>query len=145
VDAAAARNLLIDLGERQRQVRFLIDDRDSKFPHALDALLENENIKVIRRPVRAPNANAFMERWVGSVRRECRDRMLIIGCRQLEHALRVYIRHYNCTRPHRALDLHPPDSATTPILQPVSVPHPQQVKRHDLLGGLIHEYELAAA
>jgi hypothetical protein len=86
-----------------------------------------------------------MERWVGSVRRECLDRMLIVGRHQLEHVLRVYIRHYNRARPHRALDLHAPDSAIAPLLQPVTTPHPQQFKRHDLLGGLIHEYELAAA
>jgi transposase InsO family protein len=93
----------------------------------------------------APNANDFMERWVRSVRRECLDRMLIVGRRQLVHVLRIYIRHYNYTRPHRALDLRPPDSAIAPLLRPVTPPHPQQVKRHDLLGGLIHEYELAPA
>jgi transposase InsO family protein len=140
-----ARNLFMDLDDRERQVRFLIHDRDAKFPPAFDALLESENIKVIRTPVRAPNANAHMERWVGSVRRECLDRMLIVGRHQLEHVLRVYIRHYNRARPHRALDLHAPDSAIAPLLQPVTTPHPQQFKRHDLLGGLIHEYELAAA
>jgi putative transposase len=140
-----ARNLLRELDDRERQVRFLLHDRDAKFPRAFDALLENANIKVIRTPVRAPNANAFMERWVGSVRRECLDRMLIVGRRQLAHVLRVYVRHYNRTRPHRALDLHPPEPAIAPLPQPVTMPHPQRVKRHDLLGGLIHEYERAAA
>ncbi len=66
-----ARNLLMHLDDRDRHVRFLIHDRDAKFPRAFDALLASENIKVIRTPVRAPNANAHMERWVGSVRREC--------------------------------------------------------------------------
>jgi transposase InsO family protein len=140
-----ARNLLMELDDHDRQVRFLIHDRDAKFPRGFDALLESETIKVIRTPVRAPNANAFMERWVGSVRRECLDRMLIVGRRQLEHVLRVYIRHYNHARPHRALDLHPPESAIAPLVQPLTMPHPQHVKRHDLLGGLIHEYEHAAA
>jgi putative transposase len=140
-----ARNLLMHLDDRDRQERFLIHDRDAKFPRAFDALLESENIKVIRTPVRAPNANAHMERWVGTVRRECLDRMLIVDRRQLDQVLRIFIRHYNQTRPHRALDLHPPDQAIAPLLQPVAMPHPQQVKRHDLLGGLIHEYELAAA
>ena len=107
-----ARNLLIDLDDRDRQVPFLIHDRDAKFPRASDALLESEKVKVIRTPVQAPNANAHMERWVGSVRRECLDRLLILGHRQLEHVLRVYVRHYNRRRPHRALDLKPPD--TTP-------------------------------
>ena len=86
-----------------------------------------------------------MERWVGTVRRECLDRMLIVGRRQLEQVLRIYIRHYNHRRPHRALDLRPPDSIIAPLLQPVMPLHSDQVKRHDLLGGLIHEYEAAAA
>jgi putative transposase len=76
-------------------VRFLLHDRDTKFPCAFDALLESDGIKVIRTPVRAPNANAFTERWVGSVRRECLDRILIFGRRQLDEVLRIYIRHYN--------------------------------------------------
>jgi hypothetical protein len=89
-----ARNLLMELDDRDRQVRFLIHDRDAKFPRAFDALLASGNIKVIRTPAKAPNANAHMERWVGTVRRECLDRLLIVGRRQLEHVLRVYVRHY---------------------------------------------------
>lgn len=73
-----ARNLLMELDDRDRRVRFLIHDRVAKFPPAFDALLIGEKIKVIRTPVRAPNANAHMERWVGSVRRECLDRLLIV-------------------------------------------------------------------
>jgi putative transposase len=110
-----ARNLLMELDDRDRQVRFLVHDRDAKFPAAFDALLASEKIKVIRTPVRAPNANAHMERWVGSVRRECLDRLLIVGRRQLEHVLRAYLRHYNCRRPHRALDLKPPDARNNVI------------------------------
>ena len=102
-----ARNLLMELDDRKRRVRFLIHDRDAKFPAAFDALLASENIKVIRTPVQAPNANAHMERWVGSVRRECLDRLLIVGRRQLEQVLPVYVRHYNRGRPHRAHDLKP--------------------------------------
>ena len=105
-----ARNLLMDLDDCDRQVRFLIHDRDAKFPPAFDALVASEKVKVIRTPLQAPNANAHMERWVGSVRPECLDRLLIVGRRQLEHVLRVYVRHYNRGRPHRSLDLRPPDS-----------------------------------
>jgi putative transposase len=140
-----ARNLLMHLDDRDRQVRFLIHDRDAKFPGAFDALLGSESIKVIRTPVRAPNANAHMERWVGSVRRECLDRLLILGRRQLEHILRVYVRHYNRQRPHRALDLKPPDASTPSSVTAGAAPPPLRVDRRDLLGGLIHEYELAAA
>jgi putative transposase len=94
-----ARNLLMDLNDRERPVRFLSHDRDTKFPRAFDSWLATENIKVIRAPGQAPNANAYVERWVGSVRRECLDRLLIFGRRQLEHVLRVYARHYNRRRP----------------------------------------------
>jgi transposase InsO family protein len=126
-------------------VRFLIHDRDAKFPRGFDALLASEKIKIIRTPVRAPNASAHRERWVGSVRRECLDRLLIVGRRQLEHVLRVYGRRYNRQRPHRTLDLKPPDETTrSPILADAGT-HTLQVRRRDLLGGLIDEYEPAAA
>jgi putative transposase len=140
-----ARNLLIDLDDRGRQVRFLLHDRDSKFAAAFDAVFTGEGIRIVRTPVRAPNANAHVERWVGSVRRECLDRLLIFGRRQLEHVLRVYVRHYNRGRPHRALDLQPPDpTAVAPARGDPPAPV-TGVHRLDLLGGLIHEYELAPA
>jgi putative transposase len=140
-----ARNLLMDLDDHNRQAQFLIHDRDAKFPRAFDALLESDGVKVIRTPVKAPNANAHMERWVGTVRRECLDRLLILGRRQLEHVLRIYVTHYNRERPHRSLDLKPPDSRIRPPIATISAQHAPQVNRRDLLGGLIHEYELAAA
>jgi putative transposase len=86
-----------------------------------------------------------MERWGGGVRRECLDRLLILGRRQLEYVLRVYVRHYNSGRPHRALDLKPPDSSARSSDRAELEPLALQVSRRDLLGGLIHEYELAAA
>jgi putative transposase len=78
------------------------------------------------------------------VRRECLDRLLIFGRRQLEYVLRVYIRHFNEERPHRAPDLRPPDRGSGTDRMPTAALHPPQVKRRDLLGGLIHEYEAAA-
>ena len=129
----------------EQPFRFLIHDRDTKFGRAFDDVFRAEGIKVVRTPVRAPNANAPVERWVGSVRRECLDRLLILRRRQLEHVLRVYVHHYNRGRPHRALDLEPPEP--TPAVAP---PHGDPraaltiVRRRDLLGGLIHEYQLAA-
>jgi transposase InsO family protein len=104
-----ARNLLMDLHDRGRQAHFLVHDRDTKFAAAFDAIFASEGVRIVRTPIRAPNANAHVERWVGSVRRECLDRLLIIGRRQLEHVLRAYVRHYNCGRPHCALDLQPPE------------------------------------
>jgi len=145
-----ARNLPMELVDRERRVSFLIHDRDAKFPRAFDALLATENIKVIRTPMQAPNANAHMERWVGSVRRECLDRLLIVGRRQLDHVLGVYVRHYNRSRPHRALGLRSPDVTRTVTRTRSSGPAESnaqdlRVRRRDLLGGLIHEYELAAS
>jgi putative transposase len=140
-----ARHLLMELDDHDRQVRFLIHDRDAKFPRAFDALLESDGINVIHTPVKAPNANAHMERWVGTIRRECLDRLLIVGRRQLEHILRAYVKHYNGERPHRALALKPPDLRIRSPIATISTPHAPQVNRRDLLGGLIHEYELAAA
>jgi putative transposase len=87
-----ARNLgFTDLFER---LHFLIHDRDSTFTAAFNEVFRSEGIKVIHTPIRAPQANAYAERWVGSVRRECLDRLLIFSRRQLEHVLRVYMRHY---------------------------------------------------
>jgi len=87
-----------------------------------------------------------MERGVGTVRRECLDRLLILGRRQLEHVLRVYVKHYNRQRPHCALGLMPPDGIVRHA--PPPPPHrgrPLRVDRRDLLGGLIHEYDIPAA
>jgi hypothetical protein len=121
----------------------LIHDRDAKFSGGCDQIFQSEGIAVIRTPVQAPNANADAERWVGSVRRECLDRLFIFSRRQLEHALRTYADHYNRHRPHRSLALRPPEwvgrSAT-----PLGALPLLQLKRTDLLGGLIHEYEHAA-
>ena len=140
-----ARNLLMDLDDGEGQRRFLLHDRDSKFSAAFDAVFASEGVRIIRTPKRAPNANAHVERWVGSVRRECLDRLLIVGRRQLEHVLRVYVRHYNCGRPHRALDLQPPDP-TAAVATARGDPRAALtgVHRRDLLGGLLHEYQLAA-
>jgi putative transposase len=140
-----ARNLLMELDDRGRRPRFLIHDRDTKFSRAFDAVFHAEGMRVIRTPVRAPNANAHVERWVGSVRRECLDRLLIFNRRQLERVLHVYVRHYNERRPHRALGLQAPDQPTIPSTRGQPAGLPAAIRRRDLLGGLIHEYEAAAA
>ena len=93
-------------------------------------------------PVRAPNANAHAERWIRTVRAECLDWLLILGRGHLEHVLRVYVQHYNAHRPHRALCLEPPNPAARPTL--ICNDQPAQVRRRDLLGGLLHEYRRAA-
>jgi putative transposase len=137
--AQQARNLMMRLGEDQ-PFRLLIHDRDSKFAGGFDEVFRSEGCKVIRTPVRAPNANAHAERWVRTIRNDCLDQLLIVGRRQLERVLRVYVRHYNEHRPHRALGLVPPDQST-PI---AAAAMPVRAVGCDLLGGLIHEYKAAA-
>jgi putative transposase len=122
------------------RMRFLIHDRDSKFAPAFDEVFRSEGITVIHTPIRAPQANAYAERFVRTVRVECLDWLLIIGRRHLESVLRIYTAHYNRERPHRALELQPPEPATV-ILRP----HIGAIERRDRLGGLIHEYYRAAA
>ena len=127
-----ARNLLMDLGDRAEQFRFLIRDRDSKFTAAVNAVFASADIRIIRTPVRAPRANAIAERFIGTLRRECLDHLLITGPRHLTQVLQEYIEHYNTHRPHRSLDQQPPTGATPP---PSRAP-----LRRDRLGGLVHEY-----
>jgi putative transposase len=137
--AQQARNLMMQLGDAQ-PYRLLIHDRDSKFGGGFDEVFCSEGMRVIRTPVRAPNANAYAERWVRTVRTDCLDHLLIFGRRHLERVLRLYVQHYNGHRPHRALDLTPPE----PRPEPSAAVLPLQVRRADLLGGLIHEYKAAA-
>jgi transposase InsO family protein len=136
-----ARNLTMALAEAGERFRFIIHDRDTKFSASFDEVFQTEGVDVIRTPVRAPQANAIAERFVGTVRRECLDRMLTLSRRHLEATLRVFANHYNGHRPHRALDMEAP--APRRGLYAVQG-DPPSVKRRDLLGGLIHEYEIAA-
>jgi putative transposase len=109
-----ARNLLMDLDDRSAQFRFLIRDRDSKFTAAFDAVFAGADIRIIRTPVRAPKANAIAERFIGTLRRECLDHLLIIGPRHLTLVLQEYVDHYDTHRPHRSLGQHPPVGRTPP-------------------------------
>jgi putative transposase len=125
---------------------FLIRHRDSKFTRAFDAVSAADGTKIITTPIQAPTADAFAERWVRTVRRECPDWMLIWGRRHLERVLDEYLRHDNDQRPHRGLALRPPSSIdiqSTPSPSVVAVA--DRVRRRDRLGGLVHEYYQAAA
>jgi putative transposase len=141
-----ARNLLMRLDDEDAPTRFLVRDRDSKFTREFDEVFRSQGIRVIRAPVRAPKARAHAERWVGSARRECLDRLLIVGRRHLQHVLASYVAHYNEHRPHRALNQWPPLRTLPPTgEQPIGeVIDLDRVRRRDLLGGLVHEYRLAA-
>ncbi len=138
-----ARNLSLVLGERSRAAKFLSRDRDTKFTASFDEVFRTEGIRIIKTPIQAPRANAFAERFVGTVRRECLDRLLIFGRRHLEQVLIEYMAHYNHRRPHRALDQRPPNNLVfTP--DRVEDPDPVRRRRTEVLGGIIHEYRLVA-
>ena len=104
-----ARQFAWTLQERPGSFRFLIRDRDSKFTRDFDAVFASEGIQIIKTPLRAPKADAIAERFVRTVRAECLEWLLIVNRRHLERVLRVFARHYNSHRPHRSLDLKPPD------------------------------------
>jgi putative transposase len=134
-----ARNLAWDMDREGLRPAILLRDRDGKFPPGFDAVLASVGTRVVRTPVRAPRANAVAERWVGTVRRECLDWLLILGRRHLGAVLREFVEHYNAARPPRALDLRPPLARERPV-------HVTgEVVRRDRLGGLIHEYAQRAA
>jgi transposase InsO family protein len=138
-----ARNLLMGLGDRLHGFRFLIRDRDTKFTSAFDAVFAAAGIEVVKIPPRAPKANAYAERWVRTVRHECLDWTLIWNQRQLRQILSEYLEHYNRVRPHRALHLRPPAPARTVAVNRPA-PAATDLRRVDVLGGLIHEYQHAA-
>jgi putative transposase len=141
--AQQARNLVAALDEEATAVRFLIRDRDSKFTRAFDDVWRAVGAEVILTPIQAPNANAVAERWVGTVRQECLDHLLIAGRRQLVRVLHVYVEHYNSHRPHRGLGLSAPEPSER-CEEADSSAAARQLHRRDVLGGLIHEYERAA-
>ena len=137
-----ARNLSMELTDQAMALKFLIRDRDTKFTASFDAVFAAEGIKVIKSPVRAPRANAICERVIGTLRRECLDRMLILGRRHLEAVLTEYVEHYNSHRPHRSLGQRPPSPPRTAAL--IGDVDLARLRRTDRLGGLIHEYQMVA-
>jgi transposase InsO family protein len=137
-----ARNLLMDLDEHAHRFRYLIRDRDAKFTIAFDTVFTAAGVQVVKIPPRAPQANAYAERWVRTVRVECLDWLLIRNRHHLRQVLDRYLLHYNAARPHRALDLTPPIAAAPP--PPANVAQLRRVRRDDILGGLVHEYRHAA-
>jgi putative transposase len=139
-----ARNLIMDLTDAGATVKYMIRDRDSRYTAAFDAVFHSEGIAIVKTGVRVPRMNAIMERWVRSCRGELLDRTLIVNQAQLLHALREYETYYNEHRPHRALHAAAP---LRPL--PQSITEPDQlahldIRRHDRLGGILHEYRHAA-
>ena len=141
-----ARNVTGAIVDAGVEVKFLVRDRDTKYVSGFDEVSRSEGVKILRTPFRTPNANAYAERFVRTVRSECPDRLLIVKAWHLEHVLRIYARHYDGFCPHQGLEQQIPVPASPHPLPP-AMPSPAQrrrVHRRDRLGGLIHEYELAA-
>ena len=134
----------MDLEDARATVRYLIRDRDAKFPAAFDEVLADAGIAVVLTGIRMPRMNAVMERWVRTCRRELLDRTLIWNQAHLLHALREFESHYNEHRPHRTLRRSAPlHTAPEPITEPARIIH-LDIRRRDRLGGTLHEYEHAA-
>ena len=133
------RNLLMDLGDRAVDFRYLVRDRAGQFTDAFNAVLAGAGIEAVKIPPRSPRANAYAERFVLTARTEVTDRMLIFGERHLRTVLAEYETHYNGRRPHRSRQLRPPRPD-----HPVADPSKERIKRRPVLGGLISEYERAA-
>jgi putative transposase len=133
------RNLVMDLGDRVAEFRFLVRDRASQFVASFDAVLADAGIRVVKIPPRCPRANCFAERFVRTVRAELTDRVLIFNQWHLRVVLAEYVRHYNGRRPHRARELRPPQPT-----HPVANLSHERIKCRPVLDGLINEYERAA-
>jgi putative transposase len=148
-----ARNVTCDLADAEITSRFLVRDRDTKYVASFDNVFKAEGAQILRTPFRTPNANAFAERFVRTVRSECLDHLLVVNEAHLERILRSYARHYNGHRPHQGISQEVPAPERAVSLQVVRTSdsrrrhlrhRPRRIDRHDRLGGLIHEYELAA-
>ncbi len=133
-----ARQISWQLQDRAEPARFLIHDRDTKFPAAFDTVFIAERATIIRTPYQAPNANAFAERWVRSVREECVDKILIVNEGHLHRVLTAYVDYYNQARPHQGIDQQCP----IPL---GARPREGPIERRDILGGVLHDYYRHAA
>ncbi|MBP2329053.1 transposase InsO family protein [Kibdelosporangium banguiense] len=136
-----ARGLASDLEETGHRFRHLIRDRDAKFGTAFDTVFASIGIEIVLTAPRSPRMNAFAERWIGSARRECTDRVLITGERHLRHVLDAYVAHHNAGRSHQGdrMRLRAPDDEPIPF--PAQI---DRIRRRQCLGGLLNEYRPAA-
>jgi putative transposase len=136
--AQQARQLSWAIQDGALPIRFLLHDRDAKFPPSFDTVFVAEGVEVIRTPYRAPNANAVAERWIRSLRQECLDHLLLVSQAHLRRVLATYADYYNRARPHQGLDQRTP---VAPAMPPGRGP----IRRRDRLGGLLRDYYREAA
>ena len=136
-----AREVTWTFADRSERLRFLIRDRDQKFTAGFDEVFRSDGIEIVRAPFRTPEANGVAERFVRTVRSECLDWLLVLNKRHLEGVLKVFVSHHNEHRPHRALSLAPSESRRSSVSSAAGEVH---VHCRDRLGGVIHEYFLAA-
>jgi len=121
--------------------RFLIHDRDSIYSEDVDRAITAMGLTILKTPVRAPQANAFCERLIGTIRRECLDWMIPLNEEHLRTMLGEWIAHYNSGRPHASLGPGIPDgTAAAPVLKERRIPDGHRVAAKPILGGLHHEY-----
>jgi putative transposase len=133
-----ARQVMWELEDCEPAIRFLIRDNDKKFTPAFDTVFRAQGIDVIPTPYRAPNANAYAERWIRSVREECLDKLLIINQAHLRRVMREYVEFFNTARPHQGIDQQLP---VPRINRETTGP----VRCRKVLGGIIHDYYRDAA
>jgi transposase InsO family protein len=133
-----SRPIMWELTEREPNIRFLIRDNDKKFTGAFDTIFHAEGVDVIPTPVHAPNANAFMERWIRFVREECLNKLLIFNEAHLRRVMRDYVEFFNTARPHQGLDQQIPIPKT-------SGQGNGSVHCRNVLGGILHDYYRDAA
>lgn len=134
-----ARNLSMT-GELE-DIRFLIRDRDAKFARSFDEIFKTEGARVIKTPIRAPNANAFSERSIRTIKTEVTDRVLVLGASHLYRLLAGFAEHYNSHRPHRGIELASPDTiGIVPEVVEIA-----DIRRRRAVAGLINEYHARAA
>ncbi|WP_326636360.1 transposase [Nonomuraea fuscirosea] len=138
------KNLVMDLNDAGCRARYLIRDRDGRYPALMDEILAEAGIKTVITGIRMPRMNSIMERWVQSYRRELLDRCLVWNERHLRYALREYERFYNRHRAHQALgQAAPQHTVPDPITDPEQIID-LNIRRRDRLGGILHEYSHAA-
>jgi transposase InsO family protein len=133
-----ARQMSWELQDRKEPISYLIHDHDKKFLLAFDTVFESEGVEIVDIPYQAPNANAFAERWVRTVREECLDKIIILNERHLHRTLNEYVSYYNSRRPHQGLNQDSPLG-----LAPVTQNGP--VRHRKVLGGIIRDYYREAA